>query len=302
MSTKGTSQTFDSLMAASILEEACSIIGVSPVNVKLMRLGENAIFSVENSSLVVRIARSNAYWKDSEKEVRVAQWLERCKVPAVRLYPVVEQPISVGGHPVTFWNRVADTGEKALASALGAVLRRVHDCKIDEYVRLPSLDIFGRISARLDNATSISTEVVDFFRFRLKDLQNAYAALSFPSLPVALHGDAHVKNLICTPNNEVILIDFEGFCIGPPEVDLARTATEYELGWHSSAEYHAFCEAYGADVRDWEGFEVLRDIDLFKMTTWLMQNVGESDRHAEEFERRLATLRCSEMALGWRPF
>ena len=145
-------------------------------------------------------------------------------------------------------------------------------------------------------------EAVDFLRSRFSDLRAAYAALTFPSRPVALHGDAHVKNIICTPDNEAILIDFEAFCFGPPEVDLAVTATEYEVGWHGPADYEAFCEAYGADVREWKGFQVLRDINLFKMTTWLMQNVGESNLHAEEFDRRLTSLRHSAITSEWQPF
>ncbi len=80
------------------------------------------------------------------------------------------------------------------------------------------------------------------------------------------------------------------------------TATEYEIGWHSPTDYREFCEAYGADVRKWHGFQVLRDVNLFKMTTWLMQNVSESDLCAQEFERRLATLRGSATLSGWQPF
>lgn len=295
------SQPFGSTAATLVLEEACAAVGASSANATLMRLGENAIFSVKHPSLVIRIARSKEHLKDVEKEVRVARWLERCEVPAARLYPA-EQPILISEHPVTFWQRVADSGEKASASALGTALRLIHDCGIDDTVELPRLDIFGRVSARLNKATNVPPESVDFLRSRFEDLRKAYAALSFPRSPVALHGDAHVKNIICTPDSKAILIDFEAFCFGPPEVDLAVTATEYEIGWHSLTDYQAFCEAYGADVREWHGFRVLRDINLFKMTTWLMQNVGESDLHAEEFERRLATLRRSAITSEWQPF
>ncbi|WP_228986425.1 MULTISPECIES: phosphotransferase family protein [unclassified Micromonospora] len=301
LTTREASQPFSSTAAALVLREACSVVGASSTNATLMRLGENAIFSVQHPSLVVRIARSRGHLRDAEKEVRVARWLERCEVPAARLYPV-EQPILVGAHPVTFWRKVADTGDKASASALGAALRLVHDCGIDDAVGLPRLDIFGRVGDRLSKAANVSPEVLNFLHSRLGNLRTAYAALSFPSPPVALHGDAHVKNLICTPDNEAILIDFEAFCFGPPEVDLSVTATEYEIGWHSPEDYHAFCEAYGADVREWSGFQILRDINLFKMTTWLMQNVGESDLHAEEFDRRLATLRRPTARSQWQPF
>jgi thiamine kinase-like enzyme len=238
---------------------------------------------------------------DAAKEVRVARWLRRCDVPAARLYPV-EQPITIRGHPVTFWETISDSGEKAPAEALGAVLRRVHGCEITESVKLPALDIFERVGGRLEKAATIPRGQIDFLRRRLAELRKAYATLSFPFSPVALHGDAHVKNLMCTLNGATVLIDFEGFCKGPREVDLAVTATEFEIGWHTAADYHAFCDAYGYDVREWSGFEVLRDINLLKMTTWLMQNVGESAQEAEEFQRRLATLRQPTSASRWQPF
>jgi aminoglycoside phosphotransferase (APT) family kinase protein len=301
LATKKESQPFSTTAATLVLKEACSVVDASPANVRLMRLGENAIFCVEHPSLVVRIARDKEHLKDAEKEVRVARWLERCDVPAVRLYPA-EQPLLINDHPVTFWRKVADSGEKASTSDLGSALRAVHNCDIDDAVALPELDIFGRVGARLDKATDVLPEAVNFLRSRLNDLRTAYATLSFPSPSVALHGDAHVKNLICTPDKDAILIDFEAFCFGPPEVDLAVTATEHEVGWHSPADYEAFCEAYGADVREWSDFHVLRDINLFKMTTWLMQNVGESKLHAQEFDRRLTSLRQSTIESGWQPF
>ncbi|MFJ5667601.1 phosphotransferase family protein [Micromonospora chalcea] len=301
MASEKAPRPFGSVAAKQVLREACSIVGASPADATLVRLGENAIFSVEHPSLVVRIARSKEHLEDAEKEVRVARWLERCNAPAVHLYPA-EQPILIDDHPVTFWKKVPDSGEKASARALGAALRFVHGCEVDDSVALPALDPFGRVDARLGKAKDVPPEAIDYLRCRLSDLRTAYAELSFVSPFVALHGDAHVKNLICGPDGTTTLIDFEAFCLGPPEVDLAVTATEFEIGWHGPTEYEEFCEAYGADVREWHGFQVLRDINLFKMTTWLMQNVGESSLSAQEFERRLASLRGTAPLSGWQPF
>ena len=38
------------------------------------------------------------------------------------------------------------------------------------------------------------------------------------------------------------------------------------------------------------------------MTTWLMQNIGESDRIADEFRTRLASLRDDNAPRNWQPF
>jgi len=117
-----------------------------------------------------------------------------------------------------------------------------------------------------------------------------------------VHGDAHQDNLIQRPDGKLILIDFERFAYGPPESDLAVTATEHLVGWHSDAQYARFCQAYGFDVMSWEGFPILRTINELKMTTWLMQNVRESDRIALEFRTRLASLHDRDAPRTWQPF
>ena len=43
-------------------------------------------------------------------------------------------------------------------------------------------------------------------------------------------------------------------------------------------QYQEFAAVYGFDVRTWAGYPVLREIRELTMTTWIMQNVGESRR------------------------
>lgn len=100
-----------------------------------------------------------------------------------------------------------------------------------------------------------------------------------------------------------MLVDFDEFCHGPRECDLAVTATECTVfrSYHGDA-YPTFAEAYGFDVMAWEGFDVLRQINELKMTTWLMQNVEHDERVAAEFRRRLADLRDPSRPRDWGGF
>jgi aminoglycoside phosphotransferase (APT) family kinase protein len=296
-----TQTTFTSSSAANVLEDACRQANLDTTGVQLMRLGENAIFALEHPSVVVRISRGMEVLNDARKEVRVADWLETCGIPAARLYHI-DQPMIVREHPVTFWQRVPDSGRKASAGELGTVLRQLHDCTVPDGLQLPDFEIFGRVDKRLDRANGIPHADVEFLRGRLADLRQNYDSLVLNSAQGAVHGDAHVKNLICTPHGERVLIDFEAFARGPREIDLAVTATEYEIGWHTGEDYKDFCAAYGFDVRDWDSFPVLRDINMLKMTTWLMQNVQEGPDVRAEFTRRLETLRDPSSATKWKPF
>jgi aminoglycoside phosphotransferase (APT) family kinase protein len=293
--------TFTSSSAADVLESVGRQVDLDTSGAQLMRLGENAIFALKHPSVVVRISRGMEVLNDARKEVRVAEWLESCGIPAARLHHI-DQPMIVQEHPVTFWQRVPDSGRKASAGELGSVLRQLHGCTVPGSLQLPAFEIFGRVDKRLDRASEIPHADVEFLRERLVDLRCAYASLALNSAQSAVHGDAHVKNLICTPNGERVLIDFEAFARGPREIDLAVTATEYEIGWHTSEDYKDFCAAYGFDVRDWDGFSVLRDINMLKMTTWLMQNVQEGPDVRAEFARRLETLRDPSSATEWKPF
>jgi hypothetical protein len=266
-----------------------------------MRLGENALFHLPDADVIVRIARGPDVERDAAKEVAMARWLRDAGLPAAETADLA-QPIMVEGHPVTFWKRVPNSGVLASTSELGAVLRRVHDLPVPRDLGLPAFDMFRRVGDRLESARGVDAEDVSFLRWRAAELRAEYDELVFPSASGALHGDAHVQNLIKTPSGQAVLIDFEAFAFGPREIDLSTTACERDLGWHSAADYEAFCEAYGYDVTTWDGFAVLRDINHLKMTTWLMQNVSEGPDVAAEFQTRLASLKGVPTGNPWRPF
>lgn len=283
------------------LAESCAAVGLASEGAELIRLGENAIFRLATDPIVVRIARGADVLKDAEKEVAVASWLRDVGIPAAEPTDHV-QPLMVRGKPVTFWRLIDDSGVRATLGELARILRELHHLTVPDYLRLPKLNIFGRVSERIAKSSELSATEREFLTTRLNELRHEYGGLEFPLLPSAVHGDAHQSNLIRTPDGGVILIDFERFAFGPPESDLTVTATEHLIGWHTDAQYAHFCDVYGFDVMTWEGFPVMRAINELKMTTWLMQNVGESDRVAREFRIRLASLRDRDSPRTWQPF
>jgi aminoglycoside phosphotransferase (APT) family kinase protein len=291
---------FSIASAEDALRAACAAVDLATDDAQLIRLGENALFHLVKADMVVRIARTMNYWADAVKEVDVARWLAGHSVPAAETFDV-DQPVEADGRPATFWRFIdGRPGDKRDIGTLGAVLRRLHSTPPPAMFALPPEDILGRVEPRVEVADIPSADK-RFLLERLHDLRDEVARLSYPLDPAPTHGDAHVENLMIR-DGEPVLIDFERFAWGQPEWDLAMTATEYLTAkWWTDDQYAKFCDAYGHDVTNWDGFPVLRAVHELKMTTWLMQNVAESREIADEYQVRMRTLR-GERSPGWHPF
>lgn len=301
MTARRATNAFTLADASAALKVACAQIGVPSDGASLIRLGENALFLLPQDKIVVRIARNYDVLADATKEVAVAAWLRDIGIPAAEPTDHA-QPIVVLGHPVTFWRLVDDSGARPPLTDLAAILRQLHHAAVPPDLRLPQFRIFDRVADRIAGAPTLTHSERDFLTSRLAELQHDYLAMKFTLPPGAVHGDAHQSNLIQQPDGTILLIDFERFAFGPPESDLAVTATEYLIGWHTDADYATFCDTYGFDVTQWDGFPVIRAINELKMTTWLMQNVGESEQIAAEFRTRLASLHSDGAPRNWQPF
>ncbi|MFF2645293.1 aminoglycoside phosphotransferase family protein [Streptomyces niveus] len=293
---------FTSAVATRVVAAACRRAGLDGEGARLIRLGENALFRLVGHPVVVRIARSAEYLESARGEVAVSRWLAREGFPATRVLDDVEQPLIVDGHPVTFWHVIEEGDRKPTYGELGAVLRDLHSLSLPASLSLPPYPVLDRTDRRISAATGIPEDDRAFLRKRARELRGRVEELRFESRKGPVHGDAHVQNLMVDRNDRVILIDLERFGFDHPEWDLMVTATEHHsLGWQTPQEYGAFVGAYGRDLRSWAGFSVLRSLQEFNMTTWLMQNVSESEGTAAEYTRRIASLRDEDAPRDWNP-
>lgn len=295
-------RTFSPETTRSVLDEACQKVGLNPDDASLIRLGENALFRLVTASVVVRIARGMDYWVSAAKEVNVARWLADERFPAAELFETNGQPLDVSGHPVTFWRFInGEVGTPDDVGRLGTLLRKLHGLPAPSSFELKRVDILGRVEPRVAKAPVPGADK-EMLLGRCEELREEIAALQFPLAETAIHGDAHIGNLM-TRSGTPMLIDFENFAWGQPEWDLSMTATEYvSAGWWSADQYAEFAKAYGFDVIGWEGFDTLRATHEIKMTTWIMQNVDQSPDIAAEYEKRIHTIRTGKADQPWRPF
>ncbi|KAA0932228.1 aminoglycoside phosphotransferase family protein [Streptomyces apricus] len=293
---------FTSAGATRVMTAACQAAGLDDRDAELIRLGENALFRLASAPVIVRVARGEEWLPKARVEVAVSRWLTGEGFPAVRIVEDLEQPLLIDGHPVTFWHLIVEGDRKATYGELGGILRDLHSLTVPAGLELPSFAPFDKQELRMNRAVVPEDDKV-FLRKRWRELQGKYAELRFETPKGPVHGDAHVQNLMVDDQGKVILIDFEAFCFDHPEWDLMVTAVEHHsLGWQTDEEYGDFVAAYGRDLYDWPGYETLRGLQEFGMTTWLMQNVQEDEKTAAEYRRRIAGLRNDDEPRDWRPW
>lgn len=283
-----------------VMDRACRTVGLDPANAVMLRLGENMLYQLTSAPAVVRIARNMKHWDDAEKEVAVANWLSDQRFPAVQTYGTAHQPIEINGHPITFWRFISGrSADIAEAGILGQLLRRLHRLERPAELELPAVQAFGHVSARLE-AAPIPEADADFLRHRVLELEQELDSLTFELPGAALHGDAHVKNVMIADNGQAVLIDLEAFAFGAAEWDLAKTAAETSMGMLAERDYSAFVDGYGYDVTTWSGWPVMQAIQQVKMISWLAQNVEHSAHLRSEYEKRITTIRTGVLTERWR--
>jgi aminoglycoside phosphotransferase (APT) family kinase protein len=135
----------------------------------------------------------------------------------------------------------------------------------------------------------------------LDGLRLEYARTSAGLPDCVIHGDANRKNAIRGSDGAAVLLDLERFSIGPREWDLVVPAVYQRLGWYDDSEYNAFVDAYGWDVRTWDGFHVFAALREFRMTAWLVSRLVREPRLTEEAARRIASLRAPDAPRSWTP-
>ncbi|MFI0820699.1 phosphotransferase enzyme family protein [Streptomyces sp. NPDC021098] len=273
---------------------------------RLLALGENAVFALDRLSLVVRVSRDLAVRERAARELRVADWLAREGVPAVRpdrRFGGADQPLAYDGHLVTYWQQLPPPERPAGPRDLAALLRRVHALpEPPPDLALPRRDLLGGV----DRWLRLAGEAIDpadaaYLRARRDDIAAATAELTPHLAPGPIHGDALPRNVHIGPDGPV-LVDLETFATDLREHDLVVMALfrdRYGLG---AAAYDEFSAAYGWDVREWPGCAVLRGARETASCAWVAQHAPGNPAALAEFRRRVASLREGDAAVRWYAF
>ncbi|MEV8591066.1 aminoglycoside phosphotransferase family protein [Streptomyces sp. NPDC051180] len=278
--------------------EILAAAGLPAAEARLLALGENAVFAV--GERVVKVGRDAELLGRAERELALASWLEAAGVPAVRA--AEEKPLLVEGHPVTSWHRLPEAVRPTEPRDLAPLLRAVHALPEPVGFALPRRDLLGGVERWLRLAgDAIDPADAAFLRERRDAFAPAAAALVPRLAPGPIHGDALPRNVHVGPDGPV-LVDLETFSSDLREHDLVVLALSRDRYGLDPAAYDAFTEAYGWDVREWEGCAVLRGARETASCAWVAQHAPANPKALAEFERRVASLRDGDPEVRWYPF
>lgn len=267
---------------------------------RLLALGENAVFA--SGDLVVKVGRDAELLDRARRELDIALWLAEAGVPAVRAAET--EPLLVEGYPVTVWHRIPDAVRPAEPRDLAELLRVVHALPtppVDAF-ELPPRELLGGVERWLRLAgDAIDPADAAYLRER-RDGFAAAAATLVPHLPPGpIHGDALPRNVHVGPDGPV-LVDLETFSADLREHDLVVMALSRDRYGMPAEAYDSFTDAYGWDVREWEGCSVLRGARETASCAWVAQHAPSNPAALAEFERRVASLRGGDEAVRWYSF
>lgn len=278
------------------LRAICAELGLDPVGARLLRNVNNAVFRLAREPVVVRLVTLPSYVPRAELAVRAATVFAEHGVPAIRLLPGVSQPVRAGEYVATVWQAVPSIGPRPGGADLAHLLRAVHAVPLPGR-GLPEWDPLTDFDNRVRH-TAMAPADRDFLLRRSAELAAAISELQFVLPRAVLHGDAHLGNVIAGPDG-LVLCDFDSCSIGPPEWDLTPVAVADVRFRRPPAHQRDFIQAYGFDVRDWDGFEVLHGIRDLKLIAGVFPRPSSPSAVRTEFRRRMASLRAGRRSERW---
>jgi Ser/Thr protein kinase RdoA (MazF antagonist) len=290
--------TFTSDLSIELLRAACRQVGLDPTGARVLRHHTNAVYRLNRHATVVKITRPGVERQEVTQTVALARRLAAAGVPAVRLWPYRDQPVTLDGSHATFWIAV-DTAREPVAADLAMPLRRLHQLTTPADIDIPSLDPFTAITRSLSRPTVLDAGDLAFLRTYADQLRDDHQDLIYEQPLTFIHGDAHHSNTLISPDGP-ILADWESASLGPSEWDLVTLAVHCQRFGHPPREYQDFVAAYGRDIRTWPGYETLRAVRELRMITTNAWKTTPATPAAEEVHRRIKALRCGDSDAPWQ--
>ena len=277
------------------LRQACDELGLDSNSLDPIRIAENSVWRLPHGIVARMTSRKEAV----HREIRVARWLGKKGVSAVRPDErVPEQPVIIGERAISFWEELPPH-QHGTCFDMAPLLKQLH--RLDPPDFLGKIDPFGRTGERIDKALTLNKADRDWLRGYYAELRVAWDAMPEAETEVVVHGDAWSGNCVVADDGTAYLLDFDSVAIGLPEWDLTSISMALTLtGALSAEDYSKFCEIYGKDVTQWKGYETLRSIREMRMALWSASVAAVRPEWCNEVQHRIDCLRGKKGPRPWK--
>ncbi len=178
-----------------------------------------------------------------ERETAVAAHLTRYHAPIIPLHPdLPAKAHQHEGYAMNFWQFVTATDAEPNPREIGSTLFQCHEILRHFPEPLPSLAILHETLAILETSEEKSYFDAATVELLKRHLQRSIDVLS-PLPAQALHGDAHMGNLMMTTQG-MLWTDWEDAFSGPVEWDLASIIWNAKLLENDHALVNGILESY----------------------------------------------------------
>jgi Ser/Thr protein kinase RdoA (MazF antagonist) len=277
--------------AAVTAGQALARLGLGERELQLLRLGENALYRVMDTDLLLRVTRAGTTLKEVARTVAAAATLRAHGVPVCE--PVGQyEPMVLGDGVVSVWRFYTERPDSQSNFAdFGRVIRRLHENSHELVPVLPAWNPFDKIYRRLRVAAAagVPSEWVSDLTGRAGDLEKVLADFEPALSEGVIHGDAHAGNLINSMDGP-ILIDLDDLANGPRDADFVPTLVQLRRFGLATERWLDFTSGYGlADPWILHNSPLVRLRELF-MLAWLLQQYGNSAAVDQEIGLRVGSL------------
>ncbi|GAA4009991.1 aminoglycoside phosphotransferase family protein [Allokutzneria multivorans] len=282
-----TETTFTPEATRRVLDALGARTGLDTTGARLLRHQTNAVYQLREP-VIVKITRPGT--RHVAEIVTLVRWLDTRGVPTVSLLEI-DQPLEIAGCAITLWHYLPQAGTPTISAPdITGPLKTLHEVGTPP-VTLPALDAVAAIRTAIASSSFLTTDERTRLRTRCTELAYATANLTYTLAPGLIHGDPQHRNTLRHPDNHTpVLCDWESAVIGPREWDLVTIDVHCRRFGHPPQEYERAVQTYGFDVRDWDGYRVLRDLRELRMITTNARKSSPGSPQAREVHRRIARL------------
>ena len=279
-------------------------VGLDTTGAHQIKFTNNAVLALPAAAAVIRIPGSTTVRHRVPAVLAAARLFADHDIPAVRLWPDLDQPLRVDGHLVTLWQLTPSGGPPPTPADLAQILRTIHTINHPLPEAIPRWHLPAGIRRRILDADGIEADTLTYLHAELTDLETALTGLDDITTflpPGLLHGDAHLGNLIPTPDGPVIC-DFDSTSTGRREWDLIPAAVGTRRFGYTPDVHHGLSRAYGLDITSWPGYDVLRRLRELQLITSVLPILRANPALRPQWQHRLNTYRTGDADARWTPY